>query len=68
MGVANRKPAFSLVLEYLRHNTQRTASGNERIHALGESQVVFSVRADPRHFWRARRHNPTAYCNKEIVL
>ena len=55
------------VLEYLSRYTHRTAIGNERIRALGESDVTFTVRADERGGKRNVRLDGTEFIRRFLL-
>ena len=55
------------VLEYLSRYTHRTAIGNERIRAVNESDVVFTVRADEHGGKRRIRLDGTEFVRRFLL-
>lgn len=55
------------VLEYLSRYTHRTAIGNERIRAVGEKGVVFTVRADDQGGKRTVRLDGTEFVRRFML-
>jgi hypothetical protein len=55
------------VLEYLSRYTHRTAIGNERIRAVGQSEVVFTVRADDHGGKRRIRLDGTQFVRRFML-
>lgn len=55
------------VLEYLSRYTHRTAIGNERIRALSQSEVAFTVRADDRGGKRRIRLDGTEFVRRFLL-
>jgi hypothetical protein len=55
------------VLEYLSRYTHRTAIGNERIGKVGDSEVVFSVRADDKGGKRTVRLQGTEFVRRFLL-
>jgi len=54
------------VLEYLSRYTHRTAIGNERIRAVTDSEVAFTVRADDRGGKRLHRLEGTEFVRRYL--
>lgn len=55
------------VLEYLSRYTHRTAIGNERIRAVGERDVVFTVRADDKGGKRTLRLDGAEFVRRFLL-